>query len=134
MHLVTGEPAYIPLGTTANKQGRVAGENITGGDAAFHGIVGTTVVKVFDVDAARTGLTEAEAHQRHDDVRATTGKAHSRAHFMPEHGPLNVKLVYKSDGRLLGAQMVGPGAAKRMTWLRQHYSISLQWPICSGWI
>ena len=114
LHLVTGEPAYIPLGTTANKQGRVAGENIAGGDAAFHGIVGTTVVKVFDVDAARTGLTEAEAHQRHDDVRATTVKAHLRAEYMPERGPLDVKLVYKSDGRLLGAQMVGPGAAKRI--------------------
>jgi NADPH-dependent 2,4-dienoyl-CoA reductase/sulfur reductase-like enzyme len=113
-HQVTGEPAYIPLGTTANKQGRVAGENIAGGDAAFHGIVGTTVVKVFDVDAARTGLTEVEARQRHDDARATRIKTHSRAHYMPGRGPLEVKLVYKSDGRLLGAQMVGHGAAKRI--------------------
>ena len=114
LHLVTGEPAYIPLGTTANKQGRVAGENIAGGDATFRGIVGTTVVKVFDLDAARTGLTEAEASERGYDVRSTTIKALSAAHYMPSSGPLYVKLVYEAGGRLLGAQMVGTGAAKRI--------------------
>jgi NADPH-dependent 2,4-dienoyl-CoA reductase/sulfur reductase-like enzyme len=114
LHLVTGESAYVPLGTTANKQGRVAGANIAGGDAAFHGIVGTAVVKVFDIDAARTGLTEAEARERGYNVRTTTVKTNSSAHYIPCGGPLHVKLVYESTGTLLGAQMVGSGAAKRI--------------------
>jgi NADPH-dependent 2,4-dienoyl-CoA reductase/sulfur reductase-like enzyme len=114
LDLVTGEPAYVPLGTTANKQGRVAGENIAGGDAAFPGIVSTTVVKVFDVDAARAGLTETQARERGYDVQATTIKCRALAHYMPGGGSLHVKLVYETDGHLLGAQMVGPGAAKRI--------------------
>jgi NADPH-dependent 2,4-dienoyl-CoA reductase/sulfur reductase-like enzyme len=114
LDLVTNEPAYVPLGTTANKQGRVAGENMAGGDAVFPGIVGTTVVKVFDIDAARAGLTEAQAHEGGYDVRATTIKASSNAHYMPGGGPLHVKLVYEANGRLLGAQMVGHAAAKRI--------------------
>jgi NADPH-dependent 2,4-dienoyl-CoA reductase/sulfur reductase-like enzyme len=114
LDLVTGEPTYIPLGTTANKQGRVAGENIAGGDAAFQGVVGTSVVKVLDVDAARAGLTEAQARERGFDVRTATIKAPSLAHYMPGGGPLHVKLIYEVGGRLLGAQMVGPGTAKRI--------------------
>lgn len=114
LDLVTGEPAYVPLGTTANKQGRVAGENVADGDATFHGIVGTTVVKVFDVDAARAGLTEVDARKRGFDVRTTTVQCRSIAHYMPGGRSLHVKLVYEAAGRLLGAQMVGPGAAKRI--------------------
>jgi NADPH-dependent 2,4-dienoyl-CoA reductase/sulfur reductase-like enzyme len=114
LDLVTGEPAYVPLGTTANKQGRVAGENIAGGDAVFPGIVSTAVVKVFDIDAARSGLTEAQARERGHEVRTTTIKAPSLAHYMPGGRPLHVKLIYEANGRLLGAQMIGPGAAKRI--------------------
>jgi NADPH-dependent 2,4-dienoyl-CoA reductase/sulfur reductase-like enzyme len=114
LDLVTGEPTYIPLGTTANKQGRVAGENIAGGDAAFRGIVGTTVVKAFEVDAARAGLTEAQAREKGYDVRTATVQAPSLAHYMPGGGSIHVKLIYEATGRLLGAQMVGPGAAKRI--------------------
>lgn len=114
LDLVTGKPTYVPLGTTANKQGRVAGENIAGGDATFAGIVGTAVVKVFDSDAARTGLTETQAREHGYDVHTTTIRASSNAHYMPGGGPLHVKLVYEAGGRLLGAQMVGRAAAKRI--------------------
>jgi len=114
LDLVTGKPAYIPLGTTANKQGRVAGENIAGGNAVFHGIVGTAVVKVFDLDVARAGLTEVQAKDQGYDVRTATIKAGSAAHYMPGSGPLNVKLVYEASGRVLGAQMIGTAAAKRI--------------------
>lgn len=55
------EPTYLPLGTTAHKQGRVAGENAVGGGRVFEGSLGTQVVKVFDLAAARTGLRDAEA-------------------------------------------------------------------------
>jgi len=60
-HRLLTEPAYLPLGTTAHKQGRVAGENAVGGDRKFAGSVGTQVVKVFDLAIARTGLRDHEA-------------------------------------------------------------------------
>lgn len=115
-HLVTGQPAYVPLGTTANKQGRVAGTNIGGGDATFGGIVGTSVVKVFDIHAAGTGLTEARARTAGFDVATATTTGSSRAHYMPGHQPVHVKLVYESGSqRLLGGQIVGrEGIAKRI--------------------
>lgn len=115
-HLVTGKPVYIPLGTTANKQGRVAGENAAGGEATFKGVVGTAVVKVFDLHAARTGLTEKQALAEGFAVETATVTSASRAHYMPEHPPLHVKLVYEQGSqRVLGAQMVGrEGVAKRI--------------------
>ncbi len=115
-HLVTGKPAYIPLGTTANKQGRVAGTNAAGGDATFPGIVGTSVAKVFDLQVARTGLSERQAREAGFDVTSITIKSSSRAHYMPGHKPIHVKLVFEKEShRLLGAQMVGAeGVAKRI--------------------
>ncbi len=115
-HLVTGKPAYVPLGTTANKQGRVAGTNAAGGEATFQGIVGTAVVKVFDLNAARTGLSEKEARAEGYEVDTTLVTSASRAHYMPEHPPLHVKLVFeRGSQRLLGAQMIGrEGVAKRI--------------------
>ena len=115
-HRVLNKPAYIPLGTTANKQGRVAGTNIAGGDAAFGGIVGTAVVKVFDLEVARTGLSEREAKDAGFDAASVTIKAPARAHYMPTHPPIHVKLVFEKDGKkLLGGQMVGEeGVSKRI--------------------
>ena len=115
-HRVLNRPAYIPLGTTANKQGRVAGTNIAGGDEAFAGIVGTAVVKVFDLEVARTGLSEREARDAGFDPASVTIKAPARAHYMPTHPPIHVKLVFeKGTKKLLGGQMVGQeGVAKRI--------------------
>lgn len=114
--LVTGKPIYVPLGTTANKQGRVAGENAAGGDASFKGIVGTAVVKVFDIHAARTGLSERQAHIEGFDVETVMATSSARAHYMPVHPAVHVKLVFeRGSQRLLGAQMVGQeGIAKRI--------------------
>jgi NADPH-dependent 2,4-dienoyl-CoA reductase/sulfur reductase-like enzyme len=113
---VTGKPIYVPLGTTANKQGRVAGENAAGGDAAFQGIVSTAVVKVFDAHAARTGLSERQARAAGFESETVTATASARAHYMPYHPPIHVKLVYeRGSNRLLGGQMVGTeGVAKRI--------------------
>ena len=115
-HLVTGKPAYIPLGTTANKQGRVAGENAAGGNAIFGGVVGTAVVKVFGMEFGRTGLTEKEAFKEGFDAASVSIKSLSRAHYYPGHKPLYVKLVFeKGTKRLLGAQTAGQeGAALRI--------------------
>ena len=115
-HRVLNAPAYIPLGTTANKQGRIAGTNIAGGDEAFGGIVGTAVVKVFDLEVARTGLSEREAARAGFDYASVTIKAPARAHYMPTHPPIHVKLVFEKGGKkLLGGQMVGAeGVSKRI--------------------
>jgi NADPH-dependent 2,4-dienoyl-CoA reductase/sulfur reductase-like enzyme len=115
-HRITGRGAYIPLGTTANKQGRVAGANLGGGHAEFEGIVGTAITKVLDVYAALTGLSEKEARALGYRVQSTTIKAGSRAHYYPGGRPMHVKLVVEEgSGRLLGGQIVGDeGAGPRI--------------------
>ncbi len=107
---------YIPLATTANKQGRVAGTNAAGGLARFGGVVGTAVVKAFDLTIALTGLTEKYALAHGLAADSVTIEASSRAHYMPGSEPIHVKLVYeKNSQRVLGAQMIGKdGVAKRI--------------------
>jgi len=114
--LVLGRNAYVPLGTTANKQGRVAGENIAGGDATFKGIVGTSVFKTFDLEVGRTGITEKEAISEHIDYATNVIEHISRAHYYPGVSKVLVKLVAaKETGRLLGAQMIGKeGVVRRI--------------------
>ena len=115
LHRVTGMPAYVPLGTTANKTGRVAGTVAAGGSASFPGIVGTAVVKVFDLEVARTGITLAEARAAGIEAVATDVVHRSRAKYYPGGSALHVRLVHGAGGRLLGAQMVGrEGAAQRI--------------------
>ena len=114
-HLLTGQPAFVPLGTTANKTGRVAGTVAAGGEATFGGIAGTAVVKVFDLEVARTGLTLAEALAAGFDARATDVVHRSRAKYYPGSAELHVRLVHGRDGHLLGAQLTGrEGAAIRI--------------------
>src|SRR4029077_9407407 len=114
-HLVLGRPAWVPLGPAANKTGRVAGTVAAGGSASFGGVVGTAVVKVFDLEVARTGLTVAEAQAAGLAAEATDVVSRSRAQYYPGTQPLHVRLVYAPDGRLLGGQLAGrEGAAKRI--------------------
>src|SRR2546423_97910 len=114
-HLVLGGPAFVPLGPAANKTGRVAGTVAAGGDATFRGIVGTAVVKVFDLAVGRTGLTLAEAEAAGLPAGATDVVGKSRAKYYPGSAPVHVRLVHEQGGRLLGAQMVSrDGVAKRI--------------------
>jgi NADPH-dependent 2,4-dienoyl-CoA reductase/sulfur reductase-like enzyme len=114
-HLVLGRPAWIPLGPAANKTGRVAGTVAAGGTASFRGVVGTAVVKVFDLEVARTGLGLAEAQAAGLDAVATDQVSRSRAKYYPGGSPLHVRLVHTREGRLLGGQLAGrEGAAKRV--------------------
>jgi CoA-dependent NAD(P)H sulfur oxidoreductase len=102
-HLVTGKPTDIPLGTTANKQGRVAGANAAGLKERFKGVAGTAVVKVFELEAARTGLSERQARAEGFEVETATIKASAQAHYMPGQAPLHVKLIFeRGSQRLLG--------------------------------
>lgn len=115
MHLVSERPVYFPLGTTANKQGRVAGDNAAGGRARFAGIVGTAAVKVFTLELARTGLNLSQAREAGFAARAATIRAAEHARYLGGKDII-VKLVADhASGRLLGAQMVGSaGVAKRI--------------------
>ena len=114
--LVSGKPCYVPMGSTANKQGRVAAINICGGQDVFPGVLGSTVCRVFDFCVARTGLTEAAARQHGYEVTTVLVPDSDRPHYMPTAKLLIIKLVVDSRSRkLVGAQAVGPGAGdKRM--------------------
>lgn len=112
----TGEPCYIPLGSTANKQGRVAAINVCGGDDTFPGVLGSTVCRVFDYCVARTGMTETTARRKGHEIVTALSPAPDRAHYMPDARLLMLKLVVDArTRRVLGAQATGPGAGdKRM--------------------
>ncbi len=113
---LTGRPCFVPLGSTANKQGRVAAVNICGGNETFPGILGSTVCKVFDFCVARTGLTETGALSAGYEIVTSMAPGPDKAHYMPQSKPLLLKLVAdKETGRLLGVQATGPGdGAKRI--------------------
>ncbi|HID56873.1 TPA: NADH oxidase [Candidatus Poribacteria bacterium] len=115
-NLLTNRPDYIPLGTAANKQGRVAGTNAAGGDASFEGVLGTSVTKVFDLEVARTGLTERKAREVGFLPVSSLITADSRARYYPDGSKITVKLVVdRRDRRVIGAQMIGgEGVAKRI--------------------
>jgi NADPH-dependent 2,4-dienoyl-CoA reductase/sulfur reductase-like enzyme len=115
-HLVSRRPVAFALGTIANKQGRVAGINIAGGQASFSGVVGTAMVKVFDWEVSRTGLQEREAEQAGFPFRSVKIEGRTRAGYYPGAGTIHVKIVFDSkNGRLLGGQIVGhEGAGKRI--------------------
>jgi NADPH-dependent 2,4-dienoyl-CoA reductase/sulfur reductase-like enzyme len=116
VHLVTGRPVHVPLGTHANKQGRVAGINIGGGYATFPGIVGTAVTKVCELEVGRTGLREREADAAGFAYVTGTIESTNRAGYFPGARSMTVKLIAeRRTGRLLGAQIVGRAeAAKRI--------------------
>jgi len=115
-HRMTGQSVVVALGTHANKQGRVVGTNIAGGDASFGGVLGTAITRFQDVEIARTGLTEREAAAAGFDALGVTTEASSRAHYYPGAQPMKIKLVVeRGTRRLLGAQIVGGAdAGKRI--------------------
>ena len=115
-HRITGRPAFVALGTHANKQGRVAGENATGGAAAFAGVIGTAITKICAYEIGRTGLNEREATEAGFDYVTAKIESTTRAHYYPDTQPITVKVVVqRRTGRLLGAQIIGrEGAAKRI--------------------
>lgn len=111
-HVVTGKSVWIPLALRANRAGKVAGQNMTGSRTTIPGIVGTAVFKFFDLEIARTGLSEQEAKEAGWDVVVATITSSTRAHYYPGGGKLFVSLVAeRKTGKLLGGSMVGPEAA-----------------------
>jgi len=110
IEMITQRPVYIPLGSTANKQGRVAAINICGGNDSFGPVLGSVACKVFDYNVALTGLTEFGAKQAGFNVVSVLVPAPDREHFVAGAGVVMLKLVVDKDSRrLLGAQAIGPG-------------------------
>jgi NADPH-dependent 2,4-dienoyl-CoA reductase/sulfur reductase-like enzyme len=106
-HRLLGE-TYLPLGTTAHKQGRVAGENAAGGHREFAGSLGTQVVKIFDHAAARTGLRDHEARAAGYDPVTVEWEADDHKAYYP--GSHRIRMRFTGDrgtGRLLGVQLFG---------------------------
>jgi NADPH-dependent 2,4-dienoyl-CoA reductase/sulfur reductase-like enzyme len=115
-HRISGRGVVIALGTHANKQGRAAGTNLGGGDATFEGVLGTAITRVGDVEVARTGLNEREAHDAGFEFDATSATSNTRARYFAGNQDIVVKLlVERGTGRLLGGQIVGgEGSGKRI--------------------
>jgi len=114
--LITGQRILSPMGSTANKHGRVIGTNVTGGHETFPGVLGTTIVKVFDYNVARVGLTEWQAREAGYEVVSCIVPDYEHARYYPDGKTIVVKLVAESaTGKVLGGQVVGKGeVAKRI--------------------
>ena len=107
-HRVLDTDAYLPLGSTAHKQGTVAGENALGGQRSFAGSVGTQVVKVFDLVAARTGMREAEATHAGFTPASHRVVADDHKAYYPGARPITITVTGDATtGHLLGAQLIG---------------------------
>ena len=115
-HLISGRKVYIPLASTANRQGRVAGDNVTGGRSTFKGVLGTAMAEVLHINIGRTGLSEEQARSLGYDVVTSLNPTFDATHYHPRHGKIFLKAIAdRETGRVLGAQGFGPGeVAKRI--------------------
>jgi NADPH-dependent 2,4-dienoyl-CoA reductase/sulfur reductase-like enzyme/peroxiredoxin family protein/TusA-related sulfurtransferase/rhodanese-related sulfurtransferase len=104
---VSGEQALIPLAGPANKQGRIAANNIAGRTSVYNGTQGTAIAKIFDLAVATTGQNERTLQRRGVNFLSTVTHAKSNADYYPGALPMTIKLHYTSEGLLLGAQIVG---------------------------
>lgn len=113
-HLVTGKKVWIPLGSTANKQGRVVGINVCGGNATFPGVMGTAIFKTFDFNVAKTGLSMREAEQEGFQPIQAIVRGYDRAHYYPGGKESILKVVADGEmGRILGGQAIGEGPSDK---------------------
>ena len=115
-HFVTGQPALIALAGPANKQGRIAADNMAGGDSRYKGSQGSSVLKIFDLTAAAAGLNEAAARRAGLDVEAVVLSPMNHAGYYPGGRVMTMKVLFeRRTGKLLGAQIVGSdGVDKRI--------------------
>ena len=115
-HFVTEEDTVIALAGPANKQGRIAADNICGGDSHYHGSMGSSIIKIFDMTVAGTGLTEKVAKSMEIDCESVVLSPASHAGYYPGAKVMTMKVVFEKDTwKLLGAQIVGTeGVDKRL--------------------
>ena len=109
-HLVSGKPIALPLGSLANREGRVIGSNLGGGDERFGPVVGSAAVKIFDMNVSSTGLTTKAAAEAGFDVGMAWGSFTDRADYYPGVENLHLKLLYdRNTTKLLGLQGYSKG-------------------------
>ena len=107
-HLITGKPGYFPLGSMANRQGRIIGTNLAGGDVEFPGAVGSFVVKLFDISVSAVGLCIDAARKEGFDAVSAMVAQFDRAHFYPEKDLMYLELVVeRKTEKVLGIQGIG---------------------------
>ncbi|MCX7911526.1 MAG: FAD-dependent oxidoreductase, partial [Dehalococcoidales bacterium] len=113
---ITGRLMLAPLGSTANRHGRIIGTNVTGGSETFPGVLGTTICKVFDLTIGRVGLSESQAKELGLATVCSIVPSFDHATYYPGARDILVKLVAETpSGRLLGGQVIGSGeVAKRI--------------------
>ncbi len=113
-HLITGKKVWIPLGSTANKQGRVVGTNVCGGNATFPGVMGTTIFKTFDFNVAKTGLNMREAEKEGFHPVQAIVRGYGSAHYYPGGKESTLKVIAdKETGRILGGEAIGEGSSDK---------------------
>jgi len=109
-HLISGKSHLLPLGSLANRQGRVVGSNLGGEHERFGAVLGTAAVKAYDMNVAATGLTESSARDAGFSVGCSWGTFTDKADYFPEWENIHLKMVFDKDtGRLLGLQGYGKG-------------------------
>lgn len=126
-HLVKKKWVNVPLGTVANKGGRVAGINAAGGRARLPGILGTAITRFFEWEIARTGLSEREAKELGMEVETGIITAKTASGYLPNAAPIHVKLLVEAGRRrIVGAQIVGgSGAGKRIDTLATAITVGM---------
>lgn len=115
-HEVSHDMVYIPLATGANKLGKVVGENLAGGHCQFPGTLGTSALKVFDIEAGRTGITENDAKKAAIAYKTVVVKDKNHSNYVAGQTSITAKLIYHAETRIiLGGQIAGGvGAALRV--------------------
>ncbi|MFW5936041.1 MAG: FAD-dependent oxidoreductase [Candidatus Hadarchaeota archaeon] len=113
IHVLTGQSVYTPLGSVANKHGRVIGDNVTGGKSEFRGVAGTMIFRVMDMNVTATGLREVETKKLGYDVVTAIIPGPDRYHHYPDRKNLTLKMIADREGTLLGAQAVGEGVVDK---------------------
>ncbi len=113
--VITGHPTWVPLGSTANKTGRIAGHVITGGALEHRGILGTSILRVFDLAVGQTGLSETQARADGFDVEVLHNIKPARSPYLGGRELVIKAVADRASGRLLGAAVIGPqGVDKRV--------------------
>lgn len=115
VNLITKQPAWYPMGSTANKMGRVAGINMENEEKdGLKGVLGTTIVKLFKYNAAKTGLSERDAKKAGFEVETALVPANDKAHYYPGYREIITKLIVdKKTHKVLGAQVIGEGVVDK---------------------
>ena len=107
-HMLLQKPVYLPLGTYANKLGRLAGDALLGKPVGYNRALGTMMLRCMGMEFAKTGLTEAEAKAAGIDAKSVLVRAHSHPHYYPDACDIEIKLCFCTNDRvMLGAQLMG---------------------------